>query len=89
MTTTNDHHKSGPVSQPARRLPSLGLARPPSFAWALRQRGLLVRPEVNAAVSLAAAEPPDQWQAVVSLFEAHLRRQAMEQAFSALRDDAA
>ena len=89
MTIPNELHTSGAMSQPARLRPAPGLASPPSFARALRQRGLLARLDLNAAVALATAELPDQWQAVVSLFEAHLRRQAMEQAFSAMRDDAA
>ena len=66
--------------------PSLmpGLAALPSFARALRQRGLIKGP-VEGGDGAAAAE---SWIGVTAIFEAHLRRQAMEQAFAAMRGDA-
>ncbi len=56
----------------------LGLVGLPSFARALRQRGLMAAPDADAH---------DSWIPVLSVFEAHLRRQAMEQAFASLRGD--
>ncbi len=66
-----------PVFKSPRQIPTLGMVRPPSFARALRLRGLIAE--------AATAE----WSPVLSVFEAHLRRQAMEQAFAELRGDAA
>jgi len=57
---------------------ALGLAGLPSFARALRQRGLM--PTVEA-------DGDESWIPVLSVFEAHLRRRAMEQAFASLRGD--
>ena len=62
----------------APRIPALGLAGLPSFAHALRKRGLV------APVAHDGEEP---WSPVLSVFEAHLKRRAMEQAFAALRGD--
>lgn len=56
----------------------LGLVGLPSFARALRQRGLMAPIEVDG---------DEAWTPVHSLFEAHLRRRAMEQAFASLRGD--
>jgi hypothetical protein len=61
-----------------RRTPLLGLAGLPSFARALRQRGLMAPVELDGD----EAGIPTQ-----SVFEAHLRRRAMEQAFATLRGD--
>jgi hypothetical protein len=70
--------------QSARQSPALGLAALPSFARALRQRGL-INPPVAGGDDAANAHG---WISVTAIFEAHLRRQAMEQAFAALRGDA-
>jgi hypothetical protein len=64
------------IFQALRQSPPLGLAGPPSFARALWQRGLI------------AETPAAEWNRVASIFEAHLRRQAMEQAFAEMRGDA-
>jgi hypothetical protein len=50
----------------------------PSFARALRQRGLMAQLE---------ADGEGFWIPALSVFEAHLRRRAMEQAFAILRGD--
>jgi hypothetical protein len=60
------------------RVPPLGLASLPSFARALRQRGL---------IAPVAANGDEAWIPALSVFEAHLRRRAMEQAFASLRGD--
>lgn len=70
--------------QSARQSPTLGLAALPSFARALRQRGL-IKPPVPGGDYAANG---NGWIGVTAIFEAHLRRQAMEQAFAALRGDA-
>jgi hypothetical protein len=62
------------------RVPSLGLASLPSFARALRQRGLIAPP---------GADGDESWIPALSVFEAHLRRRAMEQAFATLRGEPA
>lgn len=69
---------------PTRTLPMPALATLPSFARALRQRGL-IRAAAEGADDAAIA---DRWISVTAIFDAHLRRQAMEQAFAALRGDA-
>ena len=68
----------------ARQSPPLGLAALPSFARALRQRGLIKSPADGGDDAANA----NGWISVTAIFEAHLRRQAMEQAFAALRGDA-
>ena len=62
----------------ARRTPALGLIGLPSFARALRQRGLVATVETDC---------DEAWFPALSVFEAHLRRRAMEQAFASLRGD--
>jgi hypothetical protein len=69
---------------PAQRIASPNLA---SFAKALRQRGLLARAEAGAVSSHAWSEEPDLWIAGNSIYEAHLRRVAMEQVWATLRVD--
>ena len=61
-----------------RWVPALGGAGLPSFARALRQRGL---------VSQFGADGDESWIPALSVFEAHLRRLAMEQAFASLRGE--
>ena len=61
-----------------RRAPALGLTGLPSFARALRQRGLMAQFD---------ADSDEPWISTQSVFEAHLRRRAMEQAFASLRGD--
>jgi hypothetical protein len=70
--------------RPARQSPTLGLATLPSFARALRQRGLIEPPTPGANEAAIAGK----WIGVSAIVDAHLRRQAMEQAFAALRGDA-
>ncbi|MDE2221201.1 MAG: hypothetical protein KGL25_02365 [Gammaproteobacteria bacterium] len=62
----------------APRIPALGLAGLPSFAHALRKRGLVAPVETGNG---------EAWIPVLSVFEAHLKRRAMEQAFASLRGD--
>ena len=75
--------------QTSRHPLALGLAGPPSFARALRQRGLIA--QTKTADDWRGDEPDHagEWIPVLSTFEAHLRRQAMEQALAELRGDAA
>jgi hypothetical protein len=76
MNESNLPHTPGLTPRLPRR--ALGLARLPSFARALRQRGLMAQPE---------ADGDEAWIPALSVFEAHLRRRAMEQAFASLRGD--
>ena len=90
MTTFTDQRPSHlPVG---RKADSLGFARPPSLARMLRQRGLmaglLVSAELAGRFVNALSETPDLWVSVVSVYDAHLRRTAMEQAFAYARGDA-
>lgn len=86
------HPTQAPIFQAARRVAPLGLAGPPSFARALRQRGLIAPAPVMGAMPFdGRVDMPDdagQHIHVLSAFESHLRRQAMEQAFAELRGDA-
>ena len=66
----------------------------PSFASALRQRGLLARAIQSAGINTERSASADSWIteasiAVTSIYEAHQRRLAMEQALAVLRGDAA
>jgi hypothetical protein len=73
------------------RLPPAGglrLLNRPSFARALRQRGLMARATLPTSVSAARSLATGTWLAVSSIYEAHLRRLAMEQAQAVLRGDA-
>ena len=74
------HLSFRPTRQPA--MP--GLAMLPSFARALRQRGL-IEPSAPGVDEAAIA---GKWIGVSAIIEAHLRRQAMEQAFAVRRGDA-
>jgi hypothetical protein len=56
-----------------------------SFARALRQRGLLARTEALPSASEGWADAPELWIAGNSVYEAHMRRVAMEQVFATLR----
>ena len=78
MNEFNLHNTPGLTWQYPQRAPALGLAGLPSFARALRQRGLLAPVEMDGDAS---------WIPALSVFEAHLRRRAMEQAFATLRGD--
>ncbi len=71
----------------ARRPAALGLARPPSFARALRQRGLIAPGSLGPDFLAVEAEQGESWSPALSLYEAHLRRRAMEQVFAVLRGD--
>lgn len=87
MAIPNNHRPATPKSRAPKPAQHLGLASPPSFARALRRRGLIGRAEANTMLGAATLDPPEAGIVVVSLFEAHLRRRAMEQAFAALRGD--
>ncbi len=76
-----------PMFRALQPLPAMGMASPPSFARALRQRGLIAPAQVANDLPVAAPEAADSWIPALSLYEAHLQRQAMEQAFAALRGD--
>ena len=60
----------------------------PSFASALRQRGLLARAIQSAGADNERSTIADSWIAVASIFEAHRNREAMEQVLAVLRGDA-
>ena len=72
MNNPTVQNTPGLMFRSLQRPPALGLVNLPSFARALRQRGLI---------------ESESWIPVLSIYEAHLRRQAMEQAFAALRGD--
>ena len=78
-----------PMPWPVRTLPAFGLGGPPSFAHALRQRGLISHAQVANDLPAAQAEPAETWIRVQSVYEAHLQRRAMEQVFAAMRGDLA
>lgn len=79
-----------PVRRARRVLPVAGLPFPgrPSFASALRRRGLLARAVQSAGVDGQGSEIADSWIAVAAVFEAHRNREAMEQVLAVLRGDA-
>ena len=78
MNEINLQNTPGMMPRFQRQAPALGLAGLPSFARALRQRGLMAQPD---------ADGEESWIPALSIFEAHLRRRAMEQAFASLRGD--
>ncbi|MBS0388844.1 MAG: hypothetical protein JSR15_10225 [Proteobacteria bacterium] len=86
------HDSPALIFQASRRSAPLGLAGPPSFARALRQRGLIAPAPVSGVAPggrpIAAADDADWSIHVLSTFELHLRRRSMEQAFAELRGDA-
>jgi len=67
---------------------SLPFPNRPSFASALRQRGLLARAIQSAGIDGDRSGIADSWIAVAAVFEAHRNREAMEQALAVLRGDA-
>ena len=71
-------------AMPAQRAAAANLA---SFARALRQRGLLARVEPLPSISEGWSEVPELWVASNAIYEAHLRRVAMEQVLTILRRD--
>ena len=81
--------------RPAERIlhgaPAAGARLPqrPSFANALRQRGLLAKAAMPGSIAGAWAGASGTWLAVSSIYEAHLHRVLMEQALETLRGDAA
>jgi hypothetical protein len=87
MAIPNNHRLTSPKSRAPKPAPALGMASPPSFARALRRRGLIGRADANTMLGATTRDPSEAGIVVVSLFEAHLRRRAMEQAFAALRGD--
>jgi len=58
-----------------------------SLARALRQRGLLARADLLPSIGEGWSETPDLWIAGNAVYEAHLRRVAMEQVLATLRRD--
>ena len=72
-----------------RALPTPRTPRPDlaSFARALRQRGLITRVDSSPSVSANWSDTPDLWIAGNAIYEAHLRRVAMEQVLATLRRD--
>ena len=77
------------ASSPTRRSapPTLARSGPTSFAHALGQRGLLAPTSLGTYAPSTAAAGAGLWLGMVSIYEAHLRRVAMEQAFAALRGE--
>jgi hypothetical protein len=78
------------VRRSRRVLPVAGLpfANRPSFATALRQRGLLARAIQSVGIDNAHTTIADSWIAATAVFEAHRNREAMEQVLTVLRGDA-
>jgi hypothetical protein len=81
----------GPTDRSVHGAPTAGarLAHRPSFANALRQRGLLAKAAMPGSIAGAWAGGSGTWLAVSSIYEAHLHRVLMEQALETLRGDAA
>ena len=79
-----------PVRRARRVLPATGLPFPsrPTFASALRQRGLLARAIQSAGVGNERSMVAESWIAVAAVCEAHRNREAMEQVLAVLRGDA-
>ena len=73
-------HRAVPLQRPA-------AATLASFARALRQRGLLARADLLPSIGDGWSETPDLWIAGNAVYEAHLRRVAMEQVLAMLRRD--
>ena len=87
MTTTAEI----PTHVRAKHQRPIGGARAPSrpsFANALRQRGLLAKAMLPGSIAGAWSGASNTWLAVSSIYEAHLRRVLMEQAQETLRGDA-
>jgi hypothetical protein len=61
----------------------------PSFADALRQRGLLAKALLPDGMANAWPGASGSWLAVEAIYETHLRRTLMEQAHALLRGDGA
>jgi hypothetical protein len=59
----------------------------PSFANALRQRGLMAKAVLPGSMASAWSGASSTWLAVTSIYEAHMRRVLMEQAQETLRGD--
>ena len=59
----------------------------PSFARALRQRGLMARATVPANALSGWVGTTGSWIGVNAIYDTHLRRVAMEQAQAVLRGD--
>ena len=73
-----------------RQVPSVGgprLLNLPSFARALRQRGLMARATVPANIMSGWVGTTESWIGVNAIYDTHLRRVAMEQAQAILRGD--
>jgi len=72
---------------PQSTLPDLDPVSPPSLTRSVRQRAMLAGADPASAVP--PAEEPDSpgWFALHGIYAAFLARQAMEQAFAALRGD--
>jgi hypothetical protein len=73
------------VPQPPAPTPLI--VSPPSFARALRQRALMPGAEVIATAPPVDEPDSEPWFSVHWIHAAFLARQAMEQAFAALRGD--
>jgi hypothetical protein len=81
-TSTAELKRHGTL--PGNRVAAPDLA---SFARALRQRGLLARTEALPSISEGWSDTPELWMATISVYEAHMRRVAMEQVMELLRRD--
>ena len=76
MMTPSERQMYGAKQGVAQRASTLGIANPPSFARALRRRGLIAHTAASA-----------QFVSMAAVYESHLRRQSMEWAFAAARGD--
>ena len=72
------------MARPGQRV---GLPDLASFARALRQRGLLARAETLPSIPEGWPDTQELWIARISVYEAHMRRVAMEQVLATLRRD--
>jgi hypothetical protein len=87
MNGPNELQPSSPKPRRAPRAPRVpGSSGPTSFARALGQRGLLSSFDAGSYVPAAGSAASGFWLGMASIYESHLRRVAMEQAFAMLRD---
>ena len=86
----NNPVDTGFENSAARQVPPVGgprLLKLPSFARALRQRGLMARATMPANILSGWVGTTESWIGVNAVYDSHLRRVAMEHAQAVLRGD--
>lgn len=85
MSLFTDQSDSAERQRAARPTAGTTLPQRGSLVQALRHSGLLLRAAPSEQIAVGWAESPDLWVAVISVYESHLRRALMDQAFALLR----